>query len=151
MRSVCLIDSSVFCNLLGIPGRCSDADSIRRQFREKVEADQSLLLPLATVLETGNHIAHIADGRVRRKTAERFVEQVRGALEGDAPWTLTPMPAAKHILDWIDQFPDCAKREIGFGDLSILQELRRLQQLSPSTPVYIWTLDHHLAAHNPSD
>jgi len=52
-----------------------------------LEEDYTLLLSLAVVYETGNHIAHVADGGVRRKVA------------GQAPWMPTP-------------FPDWAKPEV---------------------------------------
>jgi hypothetical protein len=42
---------------------------------------------VATILETGNHIAQNGDGNQRRICAEKFVDQVTQALEGKSPFT----------------------------------------------------------------
>lgn len=40
---------------------------------------------MASILETGNHIAQNGNGSIRRTTALRFTKAVRGAFEGEAP------------------------------------------------------------------
>jgi len=64
-------------------------DAVLGGLREKIEAGWSLLLPVAAIIETGNHIAQVADGRQRRGVAGRFVEQVKMALNGEAPWAVS--------------------------------------------------------------
>ena len=88
--TICLVDTSIFCNVLEVPGRCQDKDAALAGLKEKIEANWSLLLPVAAIIETGNHIARVADGRLRRSVAERFVAQVKMALNGEAPWVISP-------------------------------------------------------------
>lgn len=79
MSSVCLIDTSIFLNLLDVP-YCNEARAaVAEDFATFVEAGCSFLLPMATILETGNHIAQNGDGNLRRKTAQRFVFAVNGS------------------------------------------------------------------------
>ncbi|OEV00701.1 MULTISPECIES: hypothetical protein [Streptomyces] len=47
-----------------------------------------LILPVTAVLETGNHVARIANGHARRLCAERFSATLRMVVERKAPWTL---------------------------------------------------------------
>ncbi|QXE26219.1 hypothetical protein B6N60_04950 [Richelia sinica FACHB-800] len=112
----------------------------------------TFLLPMATILETGNHIAQNGDGTVRKKIAIRFVEQVKAAFNGEAPWRPTAFPNTAEILLWIDEFPDQAgknkapdKQEgTSFGDLSIIEEFRKSCKLFPLSEVFIWSLDRDL-------
>ncbi|WP_244997464.1 hypothetical protein [Richelia sinica] len=107
---------------------------------------------MATILETGNHIAQNGDGTVRKKIAIRFVEQVKAAFNGEAPWRPTAFPNTAEILLWIDEFPDQAgknkapdKQEgTSFGDLSIIEEFRKSCKLFPLSEVFIWSLDRDL-------
>nr|WP_232023833.1 hypothetical protein [Microcystis viridis] len=50
--------------------------AILQELKEKIKAGESLFLPMATILETGNHIAQNGDGNQRRTCAEKFVNQV---------------------------------------------------------------------------
>lgn len=42
----------------------------------KNKDDNILLLPFATIIETGNHIAHNGNGELRRKTAKYFCDVI---------------------------------------------------------------------------
>ncbi len=57
-----------------------------------------LFLPMAAIIETGRHIAHLADGRQRYRYAQDFVVQIKQALDGDAPWQPTNFPKKETIL-----------------------------------------------------
>ncbi len=80
MSSVCLIDTSIFLNLLDVPYCNESRSEIAKDFLTFTEAGCTFLLPMATILETGNHIAQNGDGNLRRETAMRFVDAVKGAL-----------------------------------------------------------------------
>ena len=68
------IDTSIIMNLLEIPHMCADAEKIRAEFKTAVENGEILILPFSTIIESGNHIAHIADGTIRRERALKFRE-----------------------------------------------------------------------------
>ena len=155
MSAVCLIDTSIFLNLMDVPGRNQDKAAVIASFREYVELNTTFILPMATILETGNHIAQSGDGRVRRATAERFVTEVKWAFRGEAPWRPSQFPDTEEMLGWIDRFPDAAMRNksatkpnegTSFGDLSIIQEYEKCRHLHSAREVFIWSLDQDLKA-----
>jgi hypothetical protein len=111
---------------------------------------------MATIIETGNHIAQNGDGTMRRETALRFVKAVKEAFTGEAPWSPTLFPNTKEILLWIDQFPDLAGRNkapdkqegTSFGDLSIIEEFNKSCKRFPMSEVFIWSLDGDLQSYH---
>lgn len=139
--TICIVDTSVFCNVLDIPRKNQQRDEARAALRSYIEQDADLLLPLASVYETGRHIAQLGDGRQRRAIAELFIEQVRMAIEGRAPWKPCPLPETQDLADWLDQFPDAAMRGESLADLSIIQIWRRQCALHPKRRVLIWSYD----------
>lgn len=152
MSSICLIDTSIFLEIVDVPKYNQHRASVLEDFETYYLAGFTFLLPMATILETGNHIAQNGDGRMRRKTALHFVEQVKAAFNGEAPWRPTTFPSTAEILEWIDQFPDEAgknkapnKQEgTSFGDLSIIQEYHKACNKFSMSEVFIWSLDSDL-------
>ncbi|MEZ2236223.1 type II toxin-antitoxin system VapC family toxin [Microcoleus sp.] len=152
MSSICLIDTSIFLEILNVPNYNQHRASVLEDFQTYVQSGCQFLLPMATILETGNHIAQNGDGTMRRKTAIRFVEQVKAAFTGEAPWKPTAFPNTEEILLWIDQFPDLAGKNkaplklegTSFGDLSIIQEFQKSCNLFKMSEVFIWSLDGDL-------
>ena len=86
--NVRFIDTSVMLNLLEVPGRSVDSQMIKKEFRQTIENKEILILPVATIIETGNHIAHINNGNCRRTIAATFGNFLRKTAEGEAPWQL---------------------------------------------------------------
>lgn len=146
--SICLIDTSVFCNIVGVPGRNQQRSEVFARLRELVEQRTVLLLPLVVILETGNHIGQLSDGNLRRQAAARFVQQVSDALDGKAPWTPTPFVEADQLRSWLAEFPDHALLGSGLGDLSIIKEWDRQRQLNQGRRVFIWAYDQHLSSYD---
>ncbi|WP_137726058.1 hypothetical protein [Prescottella subtropica] len=147
------VDTSVFCNLLAVPGLDQDRAMVTAEYREFVEASVPMLLPVTTVVETGNHVAHCTGDR--RSVATRFVETLRKVAQGSAPWI-------PHEIDWnagliselvdggSEPLRDGLVRGVGTGDCLILTEraiyCRRMGW--PVDDVGIWTRDKHLNAYN---
>ncbi|MFP4395235.1 MAG: hypothetical protein ACLFTI_08230 [Anaerolineales bacterium] len=149
--SIGLVDTSIFCEIVPVPGRNQHREAVLAKLEDHIRSNVTLLLPIATILETGNHIAHISDGRQRRITATRFVELVQPAL-GDLgsppPWTVPhPLLDPQNLQHYLSKFPDYAMQGIGLGDLSIIEEYDRQCRLHRARHVFIWSLDHHLAAY----
>jgi hypothetical protein len=112
---------------------------------------------MTAILETGNHIAQNGDGGTRRKTALRFSQAVRGAFEGNAPWTPSEFPNSTEILNWLDAFPDLAGRNkspakttegTSFGDLSIIKDYEKSCKKFPMSEIFIWALDSDLKSYH---
>ena len=143
--SIVLMDTSVFCNVINVPGRNQDHERTISALNEHIKAGATLLLPMAVVLETGNHVANAkVDGRERRNVAARFRDNVLAALDGSAPWTPTPFWEETNLKVWLENFPDEAMKGIGMGDLSIRMEWERQCGLHRRRHVLIWSLDSDL-------
>lgn len=142
MPSVILVDTCILLNVLNVPAFNQHRTAVFAEL-DRLSADPgvNLLLPMAAIIETGNHIAQLADGQHRRKFATVFAEAVRGALRGDAPWRAMQTPGIEAIEKWLDEFPDHAMRGVGMGDLSIIKEWSAVKARHPNHHVTIWTLD----------
>lgn len=148
MPHVVIVDTSVLLNVLDIPGRNQDRDAVVKRFAELVDAGANLLLPLAAVFEAGNHVAQIRDGGLRRRHAVELCRRVREALDGQAPWAVSPLPDARELARWLDDFPDSAMQGAGMGDLSIVKVWESTCALHPQVRVSIWSLDRHLTGYD---
>lgn len=149
MPHVVIVDTSVLLNLLDVPGRNQDRDAVFGRFEALVNTGANLLLPVAAVFEAGNHVARIPDGRLRRRHAEAFAGRVREALDGRAPWTVSPWPTTGELAGWLDDFPESAMQGVGMGDLSIVKAWASACARHPSSRVSIWSLDQqHLASYD---
>lgn len=66
--NVRFIDTSILLNILDVPDRNQNKDEVVKEFKTLIGSQtETLILPLATIIETGNHIAHIGSGNVRRE------------------------------------------------------------------------------------
>lgn len=146
--TICIVDTSVLCNVLNVPGRNDHRDVTLRTLGEYLERQFTLLLPLAAVYETGTHIAHLPDGRLRRRSAHRFADEVTRAVRGSAPWTPTPLPDGQILLEWLNDFPDAAMRGLSLADHSIVKEFDRQCALHRARRVLVWSLDAQLRAYD---
>ncbi len=108
MARVIFVDTSVLLNLLDVPNRNADREAVGAEYRRRISEGQ-LILPLSTVIETGNHIAHVADGGARRTCAETFVEMLRMIVADKTPFVL-------HEMGWDADF---LSRLIGGGSTAV--------------------------------
>jgi hypothetical protein len=143
--SIGIIDTSILCNIVKIPGMHQNYEEVMQQLRDLINQGCVLLLPMATIIETGNHIAQNGDGNQRRETAGKFVTLVNDAIINKAPWTIpTPLFHQNELAEYMQAFPDCAMRGISLGDLSIIKEYNNQCELHSTRRVFIWSLDNHL-------
>lgn len=119
------------------------------RLRAHVLANDQLLLPMATILETGNHIGQIKqNGTERRRCAMELLDLVDGAVTNGFPWVLVPLPDHSEIKDWLDRFPDEATRSVGLGDVSIIDAWHRACERFQGWRVAVWSLDTHLQGYD---
>lgn len=154
--SIIIIDTSVFLNILEVPNKCQDKAQIIQEFKEYITLDAFFILPMATIIETGNHIAQSGDGNVRRETAKKFCEHIVKVINGDAPYKISNFPSNDEIKSWINDFPNLAGRNksndtgkdkkegTSFGDLTIIQEFEKQTRLHKNYEIWIWSLDRDL-------
>ena len=157
MSDIVLLDTSVYLNVLDVPGFNQDRDEILDEFTVRVESGDYFLLPMATIWETGDHIADLTDGRLRRQFAQSLVEQVKQAFNNQAPFKTTYFPDREVFLQWLSDFPDYAQRNksdrqtregVSLSDLSIIKEWEQTRNRHRMSRVLIWSLDRDLAAYD---
>ncbi|WP_072619232.1 hypothetical protein [Spirulina major] len=148
MKAVAIVDTSIFCNILNIPHMNSERTQVMQELKSLLKESTNLLLPMAAVYETGNHIAQLTDGRNRRQFAEFFITQVKEAIEGKAPWQVMQLPDIEEVGEWLNNFPDSAMRGAGMGDLSIIKEWEKITRITPNYRIFIWSLDSDLQGYD---
>ncbi|MFZ1730571.1 MAG: hypothetical protein WBQ23_04570 [Bacteroidota bacterium] len=160
MSDIVLLDTSVYLNVLDVPGFNQDRDAIFDQFNYRIENGDYFLLPMATIWETGNHIADIESGGYRRKWAELLYSDVNKALTGNTPYKATYFPERSVFLTWLADFPDFAQRNktdrhtregVSLSDLSIIKEWEQTRDRHNMSRVLIWSLDHDLMSYDTGD
>lgn len=157
MRVIWLLDTSIFLNVLDVAGWNQDRGRVLQDFQARVEADHHFLLPLATVWETGNHIARLADASLRRQFAQVLADAVTNAVAGKAPFQPTYFPSPEEFLAWVRDFPEFAQRSkspkktregVSLADMSIIKEFERTCALNALARVVIWSLDSDLQGYD---
>lgn len=143
------LDTSVFCNILNVPFMSDERDLAVEEFKEIVEnsEQEKIILPFATIIETGNHIAHINEGYFRYKIAQKFSEAVLKTINGDAPWSYYGSQLTEEDLKKICTiFPNEALyNNTGVGDLSIVSAYEKYKEETIGIEeIRIWSYDHHL-------
>jgi hypothetical protein len=148
VSAICIIDTSIFCEILRVPHMDGVADQVLDELKAKYAGGEKLLLPMTTILETGNHIGHNGDGNQRREAARRFVREVKQAIQGDAPYVPTSILNNEDLVVLLDELPDWASRGSGLGDLAIRHEWQRQCDRHPGRRVYIWSNDGDLRGYD---
>lgn len=145
MSAIVLVDTSILLNILDVPGRSQRRAEVLTELGRLIDANDHLFIPMAAIVEVGNHIAQLGRGAQRRVAAQRFVAEVRKALANEAPWKPINFPSNQQVLGWLDAFPDAASAGLGMGDLSIKKEWEDLCTKFQMSRVRVWTLDGDLA------
>jgi hypothetical protein len=153
-RVVTFLDTSVLVEVLSVPGKSQRHDEVAAELRARVEDGESLILPTATIVETGNHIAQVGEGAARRSAAERFTAVLQATIDGKAPWALNGARWDGALLAAIaggargcPPLPEMASQGIGAGDVSILAEAEAYASRVAHVEVRVWTLEHALRAY----
>ncbi|TCM68078.1 hypothetical protein EC844_10660 [Acinetobacter calcoaceticus] len=157
MSSICLLDTSIFLNILDVPNRNRERAEVLDKFAEYIELGCRFIIPMATVIETGNHIAQNGDGNIRRAVAQLFVDTLEQTFTNTAPFRISEWDSQHQIRQWMKAFPAHAQRNksasrtgegTSFGDLSIIKEFERTCSKFPMSEVFIWSLDEDLSAYH---
>ena len=157
MGDIVMLDTSVYLNILDVPAFNQDREDILAEFSLRIENDDHFLLPMASIWESGNHIADLPDGNLRRRFAEKLVGDVCDALNGASPYQPTYFPDREVFMVWLTDFPDYAHRckshkktreGVSLSDLSIIKEWEQTRQRHSMSRVLIWSLDCDLSGYD---
>lgn len=144
---VWVIDTTVLCNILDIPGRNQHRASVINDFKMRIRSSHRFILPFTTVLETGNFIGQIKGEPDRRKKfATSLVDLLRKSVNGEVPWRTMEFPETNQVMTWLEEnpFTNDAGKGVGFGDYLILRQTESQRLKALGLEVYIWSLDGHL-------
>jgi hypothetical protein len=161
MRRILVIDTSILCVWLQVPGKetCGhENDHWNKQRIDAVlKAEEArgtiLVLPLATIIETGNHIAQAKTRRY--ETARALADLMIAAADERSPWAAFIHQAEfwspNGLRSLATRWPDQAKAQLSIGDATIVTVAEYyarmgnqveiltgdtgLKQYQPSTPI----------------
>lgn len=127
-----------------------DYDRVKGELDALEAEGTTLILPLATVIETGNHIAQIRVNR--RPYAQAFVEILHATINSNAPWAAfseqTELWNDENLRTLADGFTDLAEQGLGIGDATIKYVAEFYERAR--FDVQIFTGDGGLKAHQPA-
>lgn len=154
MADAVFVDTTVLLNLLDVPRNNDRRDQAVRELRTECSSGSVLILPLTSIIETGNAIVRDAGGK-RHQRSMTFVDLVKAALSGVEPWTLSGAGLGRDlVVSMVDghasvgSLTDLMTHGIGTGDACILAEVHAYRERVPSaTPVRIWSYDANLVSY----
>ncbi len=148
---VTLIDTSVLCELLQVPGKSEPGRKAEMWDEVDVRSGdgERMVLPVTALVETGNHIVQC--GGDRHTVAERLATFLRLVLQSDSPFLV---PELEFGPDFVTALADgastgqtlaqLATHKVGSGDVAILVQRNQLRDGGAFTAVEVWTLDQGL-------
>ena len=157
-RKVLILDTSVLCCWLEVPGKetAGPADDpwdharIAQLLAEERKIGSTFVLPLATLIETGNHIAQAPAQRYR--CAKALAAQLRDAVDASTPWAAfteqSPLWNAASLQTLAETWPNLANGGMSIGDATIKEVAEYYAQGGIS--VEILTGDAGLKAYEPA-
>lgn len=157
MKKVLIIDTSILCVWLEVPGMdvCGPnndkwtKDRVQQKIDEEMGQGALFVLPIATIIETGNHISKATHGRKER--AEALSDILRKSADGSSPWAAFSAQndfwekdkLKKLATDW----PNLAVQGLSLGDATIKDVAEYYAQMNHS--VEILTGDKGLKSYEP--
>lgn len=158
MRKVLIIDTCILCVWLEIPkmDTCGpdtdrwDKQRVDEKIQEETLDGTTFVLPLATIIETGNHIAQSAHSRKER--GEGLADLMRKSADNQTPWaafsdqSVLWSPEQMKVL--AAAWPILADQKLSLGDATIKDVAEYYAQMNCS--VEILTGDQGLKAYEPS-
>jgi hypothetical protein len=157
-KTVVVIDTSILCVWLKVPGLETCGPDIDRWDFARVDHDiqrhiatgSSLILPLTTIIETGNHIAQAVGDRY--PVAIELAKIMGRAADAESPWAAfseqaegwTPENLKRLAQDW----PPLAAQKMSIGDATIKDVADYYAKMG--CKVTLLTGDQQLAAYQPA-
>lgn len=156
-KKILILDTSILCCWLKVPGKEEagpvhdrwDHNRINSLLNLEQKAGSIFVLPIAALIETGNHIAQAADHRHDR--AKSLSDCLRSAADGASPWAAftdqSELWSSENLLLLADNWPALAAKKITIGDATI-KDVAEQYAKGPYT-VEILTGDAGLKSYQP--
>lgn len=159
-KKVLILDTSMLCVWLDIPGKnriekkgepALTRDDIDAKIRKEIEGGARIVLPLASVIECGNHITQIK-GCDPKIYIDRFAEFILKSIKGTEPWDIFTNQATlfdeENFMKLVKRWQDLSMSGISMGDASIIQVAEHYA--SRNFTAEIFTGDTGLKAYEPA-
>lgn len=158
-KRVLILDTSVLCCWLQIPGKDEsgpledrwDFARINTLLEDEMAQCSTLVLPIATLIETGNHIAQANDNN-RFQRATKLAEHLRSSADETSPWAAftdqTSLWEPDQLRRLADTWPGLATGGTSIGDATIKDVAEHYARASYH--VEILTGDAGLKAYQPA-
>lgn len=160
-RKVIILDTSILCVWLGVPGmdridkRGEDPitqTDVDTKIQSEVDEGARIVLPLASVIECGNHITQIK-GADPKRYIDEFADFILKSIEGLEPWDIftnqTSLFDEENFKKLVETWRELSMSGISMGDASIIQVANHYY--SKNFTVEIFTGDTGLKALFPTD
>lgn len=157
MKEVIIIDTSILCVWLQLPGFNSvgsqadnwDYERINGEIETERALKTTLVLPLATIIETGNHISQSSGDTY--EIAQRFCQILENSIDNEDPWAAFSEQGELWAEDSLRRLAKdwpalCAKR-LSPGDATIVEVAKYYAKAG--FLVEIFTGDAGLRAYTP--
>ena len=159
MKKVLIMDTSILCVWLDVPGMetCGpdkdkwDKARVDEKINTEIETLATLVLPLATLIETGNHIAQAKYSR--RQRGDALGELMRLSADEQTPWAAFSdqdiLWTPEKLKELADNWPALAEGQmLSLGDATIKDVAEYYAQMG--WEVEILTGDQGLKAYEPT-
>ena len=157
MKRVIILDTSVLCVWLNVPNMANcgphdaqwDRAKVEARINEGIKEKALFVLPLATLIETGNHIAQTSHSR--KNLAESLAELMRKSADRRSPWAAfsdqSILWEPNNLKALADTWPMLAAQKITIGDATIKNVAELYNQMGYATEIL--TGDQGLKAYEP--
>lgn len=152
-----IIDTSILCVYLEVPGKDTCGSNNNQWNKQRVDdllkteeqISTTLVLPLAAIIETGNHIAQA--GTKRYEIAQSLAEIILKTAKEETPWAAFTEQSVlwdtQGLKNLAAEWPKLAGQRISIGDATIKSVAE--YYASKSFTVEILTGDAGLKAYEP--
>lgn len=158
MKKAIILDTSVLCIWLQVPGKetCGSGESkltyenVNNYINAEISNEATLILPLASIIETGNHITQTHGDKF--SIIKKFVNIIEASLKADSPWAAFSQQSElfeeKNLKEILKIWESTALAGQSLGDAMIV-EVAKLYA-SYNIPVEIYTCDAGLKSYEPA-
>lgn len=158
MKKVLVLDTSILCVWLQVPGKdfCGpnsdkwDKRRVDQRINAALKEKVTFVLPLATIIETGNHISQAAHSR--KEKAELLADLMSKSADQTSPWAAFSEQSAlwtsERLKKLAEDWPNLAMEKFSLGDATIKDVAEYYSQAGFA--VEILTGDRGLKAYEPT-
>ena len=154
VKRVYVVDTSYLLELYQVPGHFEKkAHRVIIDRWAHAESDgASFHVTVGCILELGNHIADVDDGRRRCELAGRLHRDAANSVADKIPWLIAPAEDVASLPGLLEAFrTEWVQQQLGLVDAQVIEHARRLAKSYTGLGycIHIWTKDGRLKPYEP--